>query len=1491
MAVRFQLRRDTAANWASANSVLALGEPGVETDTLKVKVGDGSTAWNSLGYSITKDFADLTNTPTTLAAYGITDALSLVQLSVTQNNASGNGALTYNNATGVFDYTPPNFEGLNGNFTGSVFADDSTVMVDGVSGKIVGQLEVSDPFINGTIDSTDSSPITITPEVILSTGLTVGNHIIPSSNENIDLGSSTNRFRELFLSGNTISLDSIQLSSTGTALQIHDGNGTLRNIQSHNINANDITANNITTTGYIAGPAVFTIDPAAVGDNTGKVVIAGDLQVDGTQTTINSTILEVDDKNITLSAGSPNSAGSDGAGITVDNGSDTDAEIKYSGINDAWEFNKDVGIGTDNPGSPLQVESATDYLANFKSSDTTAGVKLTDSQSQGRVLTANGHLVLIADANNAVGSSSIRFSLDTTSIAVIDSGMVLTNTGLGIGIPTPSEALDVSGNIQATGTITGTAFSGITLGGSLAGDYTDAKVQYGTSYSGTPAQGSFFFDSLNAKLKVYNGSSFVDAVPAGAGGGGGGGASDATATFRKYNYDITSTTNSVSGKDSVVVTAGAFVIGYQYEILSVGETDFQDIGASADTVGVTFTATGVGSGTGTAGHILNYVTDGTQNVEVYRNGAKMVEGASDDYVATTGTSVNFTFNLADGDVVDVQVYELLTQDSFYTKTETYTQAQVNTNISTAVADYLPLAGGSLDVGSNTGTKLDLTTTGTSGINFDIIDGNSTARMRNVSGRLHLTADVGDDYADSEIRFLVDNSVKMSISDLGNVKIGGSGASDEAQLELSSNSNVTSVFTGSISGTTLTVTGMASGAVTVGDRISDASIEPNTVITALGTGNGGQGTYTVSISQTAPSQTLRTVTKTRNLLLFKDTDTSMAGGTQLGTIEFESSDSSNEGTKAFITAVTESASAPTSLVFGTATSGQANASSVMTLSSSSRLGVNTAPGVVSADGIHIGTAPNGNCELDLENTAGARYRLQSTSSSKLQIRNTGFTDPVFTVDSNNRIGIGEETPLALLHIHGSGDAIRVTSTNSGAGGAQLDLLHHSSDGVADGDTPGVVNFGGYYTGTTAAYSASIKSKWIDAGARQGSLEFLTRNGNDYSTRVEIDNESKVIIYGDKGDAKFTGLSFVHTDSNFSNGTGLDHEVEMEFKLPASRGGDTTPLVAGTISAKKDNNSDWYTGSGTSTNFNGRLAFSTRQSNVLTEQMTINRIGNVGVGTSTPSFYAASGSTGQKGIHIDNVGNDTSAHLKLTGHNNTGTPGAATDFEIIHQGSSLKTLFRHGPNDLLSFNSTNVINTYDSAYNSSVGHASYTSGAFYITRSANSSGSESFIVNNLNSGGNIGILQYRVNNGVQGQYLVGSNSSGITFAGSSDYRIKDNITTITESSLDKISQLRLVTYTHNELSNMPTDEQQIGVIAHEIEEVFPEMVDGEKDAVWTQEELDERQDESEILTEVAGDPKIQTVSLLNKDMMVHVLKALQELKDENVALKARLDDLEG
>ena len=51
MAIIIQLRRDTAANWTSNNPTPASGEFCIETDTDFYKIGDGATAWTSLGYS------------------------------------------------------------------------------------------------------------------------------------------------------------------------------------------------------------------------------------------------------------------------------------------------------------------------------------------------------------------------------------------------------------------------------------------------------------------------------------------------------------------------------------------------------------------------------------------------------------------------------------------------------------------------------------------------------------------------------------------------------------------------------------------------------------------------------------------------------------------------------------------------------------------------------------------------------------------------------------------------------------------------------------------------------------------------------------------------------------------------------------------------------------------------------------------------------------------------------------------------------------------------------------------------------------------------------------------------------------------------------------------------------------------------------------------------------------------------------------------------
>ena len=68
-----------------------------------------------------------------------------------------------------------------------------------------------------------------------------------------------------------------------------------------------------------------------------------------------------------------------------------------------------------------------------------------------------------------------------------------------------------------------------------------------------------------------------------------------------------------------------------------------------------------------------------------------------------------------------------------------------------------------------------------------------------------------------------------------------------------------VFTGSTSGTTLTVTTVSSGTIAINQSLYGIGVLPETVITALGTGTGGTGTYTINRSQTVASGTLNSAT--------------------------------------------------------------------------------------------------------------------------------------------------------------------------------------------------------------------------------------------------------------------------------------------------------------------------------------------------------------------------------------------------------------------------------------------------------------------------------------------------------------------------------------------------------------------------------------------------------------------------------------------------------
>jgi len=132
-------------------------------------------------------------------------------------------------------------------------------------------------------------------------------------------------------------------------------------------------------------------------------------------------------------------------------------------------------------------------------------------------------------------------------------------------------------------------------------------------------------------------------------------------------------------------------------------------------------------------------------------------------------------------------------------------------------------------------------------------------LRTVSGGAQMVAVCGPyvyvltaNLVPSVVGILNSSSGRVSITDNGiNVYIVD--GAYRYTWRISSPANA--VFTGSTSGTTLTVTSMSSGTIAIGQSLYGIGITAETVITALGSGSGGVGTYTINLSQTVSSSVL------------------------------------------------------------------------------------------------------------------------------------------------------------------------------------------------------------------------------------------------------------------------------------------------------------------------------------------------------------------------------------------------------------------------------------------------------------------------------------------------------------------------------------------------------------------------------------------------------------------------------------------------------------
>ena len=439
MAIRIQLRRDTAANWTSTNPVLRAGEFGIETDTLKFKIGNGSSTWtqitnyaNVTSSGLTTSLndyileADLGNPsgPAKLNASGDllvpensiilwddTDYTYRTTVSATQPTADR--TITLPNATGTVALTtdiPTTTDGLTQGSTNKYFsaelAQDATAdalaagthtnitvtyndaansislaaapgyvdeqAVDAVATALaagthtnisVGYNDAGNAIsLTGAVTYTDENAQDAIGNAV-GTGLSyndttgaisVDTTAIQAKVANVDdteigyLNGVTSGIQtqlDTKLASSTAATTYAPIASptfTGTVSGVtatHVGLGNVNNTSDANKPVSTATQTALDLKAPLASPT-FTGTVAAA-----SLTLSGDLTVNGTTTTLNSTTISVDDKNIELgSVATPSDATADGGGITLKGA--TDKTFNWVDATDAWTSSEHVNLAS-----------------------------------------------------------------------------------------------------------------------------------------------------------------------------------------------------------------------------------------------------------------------------------------------------------------------------------------------------------------------------------------------------------------------------------------------------------------------------------------------------------------------------------------------------------------------------------------------------------------------------------------------------------------------------------------------------------------------------------------------------------------------------------------------------------------------------------------------------------------------------------------------------------------------------------------------------------------------------------------------------------------------------------------------------------------------------------------------------------------------------------------------------------------------------------------
>jgi hypothetical protein len=226
-----QIRRGTTAQRLTITPLP--GEPIFDTTLNQIFVGDGVTAGGQAP------------TISSLVSEQAIDAVGEALVNGTHKNINFIYGTAQDNLDRIdAEVDLSNYEGeiVASAFRGSVFADDSGIIVDSSNKNITannitavsidtGSISISGSFFVENIESNLKGSVFADNSTLLINGIegsinldgTVKGNIIPDSDELYDIGSPSNKFRDLYLSGTSLNLGSAQITAVGSAIELPAG--------------------------------------------------------------------------------------------------------------------------------------------------------------------------------------------------------------------------------------------------------------------------------------------------------------------------------------------------------------------------------------------------------------------------------------------------------------------------------------------------------------------------------------------------------------------------------------------------------------------------------------------------------------------------------------------------------------------------------------------------------------------------------------------------------------------------------------------------------------------------------------------------------------------------------------------------------------------------------------------------------------------------------------------------------------------------------------------------------------------------------------------------------------------------------------------------------------------------------------------------------------------------------------------------------------------